>query len=222
MNSPKDRQERASSAETRTAIMEATHRALCKHGYANLTIQNIADEFDMTSAVLHYHYNTKDELLAAFLERVLDWYADQIDVDDIDDPRDRLEVLINALLIVLLDLDDPTSDGASEEPSLEQGEAFSMALLEMRAQAGRDEEFREQFTANYDYAKDIMVATIEEGIEQGEFRAVNPEQVASLLLSAMLGGRAYHVSLTHDGTAPATRNALVDLILDDLLLPDLS
>lgn len=222
MHSSEDRQERASSAETREAIMDATHRALCKHGYANLTIQKIADEFDMTSAVLHYHYNTKDELLAAFLEHVLDWYADQIDVDDIENPRDRLEVLIDALLVVLLDLDDPA--GASEEQhrSLDQGEAFSMALLEMRAQAGRDEEFREQFTANYDYAKDIMVATIEEGIEQGEFRDVDPEQVSSLLLAAMLGGRAYHISLTHENTAPTTRNALVDLVLDDLLLPDSS
>lgn len=222
MSPTQDRQERASSVETREAIMDATHRALCKHGYANLTIQNIADEFDMTAAVLHYHYNTKDELLAAFLELVLDWYADQINVDDIENPRDRLEVLIDALLVVLLDLDDPASGGDEELGSLEQGEAFSMALLEMRAQAGRDEEFREQFTVNYDYAKDIMVATIEEGIEQGEFRTVDAEQVASLLLSAMLGGRAYHVSLTHEGIAPTTRNALVDLILDDLLLPDSS
>ncbi len=220
MSPPEDRQERASSIETREAIMDATHRALCKHGYANLTIQNIADEFDMTAAVLHYHYNTKDELLGAFLERVLDRYASTIDIQDIENPRDRLELMIDALLVVLLDLDEPAGGGDEGIMSLEQGEAFSMALLEMRAQAGRDEEFREQFTENYDYAKDIMVAIIEEGIETGEFRSVDAEQVATLLLSAMLGGRAYHISLTHEEVAPTTRNALVDLILDDLLLPD--
>jgi AcrR family transcriptional regulator len=222
MSPSPDRQERASSAETREAIMNATYRALCKHGYANLTIQNIADEFDMTAAVLHYHYNTKDELLSAFLEHVLGWYADQINVDDIENPRDRLEVLINALLAVLLGLDGPEDDDTEDIASLEQGETFSMALLELRAQAGRDEEFCEQFTENTEFVMDIMVATIEEGIEQGEFRAVDAEQVATLLLSAMLGGRAYHVSTTHEGIAQTTRNALVDLILDDLLLPDSS
>jgi AcrR family transcriptional regulator len=222
MSPSPDRQERASSVETREAIMEATHRALCKHGFANLTVQNIADEFDMTVAVLHYHYNTKEELLTAFLEHVLGRYADQIDVEDIENPRERLEVLIDALLNVLLSLDDPQGGDIEDIASLKQGEAFSMALLEMRAQAGRNEEFREQFTANTGYVIDIMVTTIEEGIEQGEFRAVDAEQVTTLLLSAMLGGRAYHVSTNYEGFAQNTRNALIDLILDDLLRPDSS
>lgn len=202
--------------------MDATHRALCKHGYANLTIQNIADEFDMTAAVLHYHYNTKEELLAAFLDHVLGWYANQIDVDDIENPRERLEVLIDALLNVLLSLDNPQGGTTEDLASLEQGEAFSMALLEMRAQAGRNEEFRGQFTSNTDYVMDIMVATIEEGIEQGEFRAVDAEQVTALLLSAILGGRTYHVSTNYEGFAKTTRNVLVDLVLNDLLCPDSS
>ncbi|MFQ3319213.1 MAG: AcrR family transcriptional regulator [Natronomonas sp.] len=30
--------------ETRERIMEATYRALCAHGYASLTMQDIADE----------------------------------------------------------------------------------------------------------------------------------------------------------------------------------
>lgn len=223
MSSPEDRQERASSVETRAAIMEATHRALCKHGYAHLSIQNIADEFEMTSAVLHYHYDTKENLLAAFLEHLLDnlvgEYTAQFDVEAIKDPRDRLLVLIDALLVVLVGIDDSDRplQRAGDRPSL-GGEELSMALLELRAQAGRNEAFREQFTVNYDYAWDLMVATIEEGIEQGVFREVNPEQVATLLLATMLGGRAYHVSLTHNDVASLVRNALVDLILDDLLI----
>jgi AcrR family transcriptional regulator len=218
MSSPDDRQERASSAETRTAIIEATHRALCKHGYANLTIQKIANEFDMTSAVLHYHYDTKENLLAAFLEHLLDEYAAQFDIEEIEDPRDRLLALIDALLVVLVGIDDANRLDNHDQPPL-GGEELSMALLELRAQAGRNEAFSEQFTVNYDYAWDLMVATIEEGIERDVFRETDSEQVATLLLTAMLGGRAYHVSLTHDDVAPAARNALVNLILDDLLVP---
>lgn len=220
MSSPEDRQERASSAETRAAIMEATYRALCKHGYANLSIQKIADEFEMTSAVLHYHYDTKEMLLAAFLEHLLDEYATQFDVEEIENPRDRLLVLIDSLLIVLVGIDDPERpiDRADDRPPLGRAE-LSMALLELRAQAGRNEAFSEQFTVNYDYAWELMVTTIEEGIETGAFRDVDSEQVATLLLTTMLGGRAYHVSLTHDDVAPAARDALIDLILDDLLVP---
>lgn len=222
MSSPEDRQERAGSTETRAAIMEATHRALCKHGYANLSIQKIADEFDMTTAVLHYHYDTKENLLAAFLEYLLDnlvdEYTAQFNIEAIEYPRDRLLVLVDALLVVLVGIDNPDRpiERAGDRPPL-GGEELSMALLELRAQAGRNEEFREQFTVNYDYAWDLMVATIEQGIEQGVFREVDPEQIATLILATMLGGRAYHVSLTHNDVASTVRDALIDLILDDLL-----
>ena len=220
MSSSENRRERASSAETREAIMEATHRALCKHGYAGLSIQKIADEFDMTSAVLHYHYDTKERLLAAFLEYLLDAFAGQFDIEAIEDPRDRLLALIDAFLVVLVGIDDPDRpiERADDRPPL-GGEELSMALLELRAQAGRSDAFSEQFTVNYDYARDLMVATIEEGIERGTFRDVDSEQVATLLLTTMLGGRAYHVSLTYDDVAPTARDALVDLVLDDLLVP---
>ncbi|WP_331232379.1 TetR/AcrR family transcriptional regulator [Natronorarus salvus] len=223
MSFSEDRQQRAGSAETRAAIMEATHRALCKYGYANLSIQKIADEFEMTTAVLHYHYDTKENLLAAFLEYLLDnlvdEYTAQFDIESIENPRDRLLVIIDALLVVLVGIDDPDRpiERVDDRPPL-GGEELSMALLELRAQAGRNEAFRKQFTINYDYAWDLMVATIEEGIEQEVFREVDPEQVATLLLATMLGGRAYHVSLTHDDVATMVRNALVDLILDDLLI----
>lgn len=220
MSSSEEGQERASSAETRAAIMEATHRALCEHGYANLSIQKIADEFEMTSAVLHYHYDTKENLLAAFLEHLLDEYAAQFDVEAIEHPRDRLLALVDALLIVLVGVDDANRPiaRADDRPPL-GGAELSIALLELRAQAGRNEAFSEQFTVNYEYAWELMVATIEEGIEREIFRDVDPGQVASLLLATMLGGRAYHVSLAHDDVAPAARDALVDLVLDDLLVP---
>ncbi|WP_435077165.1 TetR/AcrR family transcriptional regulator [Halococcus sp. AFM35] len=68
-----------------------TYRALSKHGYANLTMQAIADEFEKTKAVLHYHYDTKDRLLAAFLGYILDRFMDRSDVAD-DDPDARLDV----------------------------------------------------------------------------------------------------------------------------------
>lgn len=219
MTEPDDRQERASSAETRAAIMAATHRALCRHGYADLSIQKIADEFDMTTAVLHYHYDTKENLLAAFLEHLLDEYATQFDIEDIDDPRDRLLALIDALLVVLVGVDGDGERDAADAPRSLGGEELSMALLELRAQAGRNEAFRDQFTVNYDYARDLMVETIEEGIERDVFRPVDAEQVATLVLTTMLGGRAYHVSLDHDTVASDARDALVDLVLDDLLHP---
>ena len=198
------------SGDTREAIMHATYKALCEHGYADLTIQKIADEFEMTTAVLHYHYDTKEDLLAAFLEWVLNEYTDRIDVSNIEDPQDRLLALIDELL---LGLDDDETSG----PPFDRGRAFNTALLEMRGQAARREPFREQFTANYNLVKEMIISTINDGIEQGVFREADAEQVATLVLAAMLGGRAYDVSLFHEGSATAVREAIEELLVKELL-----
>ncbi|PSQ42055.1 TetR family transcriptional regulator, partial [Halobacteriales archaeon QS_9_68_42] len=53
--------------ETRERITNATYRALCDHGYAALTMQDIADECDCSKSLLHYHFDTKEDLLVELL-----------------------------------------------------------------------------------------------------------------------------------------------------------
>lgn len=182
--------------------MAATYRALCKHGYANLTMQAIADEFEKTKAVLHYHYDTKDQLLAAFLEYILDRFMDRLDVDD-DDPDARLNALIDELLLGL---------GNESDESHE----FHTALLELRTQAPHNAAFREQLTANYDLLLDMLTAVIDDGIEQGVFHEVDAKRLATLILATMLGGRVHHVTLDREEAALDVRDALEAEVLTNL------
>ncbi|MGB9950892.1 hypothetical protein ACOZ4F_00595 (plasmid) [Haloarcula marismortui] len=46
---------------TKTAIMQATYKALSKHGYDNLTIQDIADEQGSASAKVVFEDYLTDE-----------------------------------------------------------------------------------------------------------------------------------------------------------------
>jgi AcrR family transcriptional regulator len=189
------------ASDTREAIMAATYRALCKHGYANLTMQAIADEFEMTKAVLHYHYDTKEQLLAAFLEYLLARFTDRLDVDG-DDPNARLDALIDELLLGL---------GENDE-----NHEFHTALLELRAQAPHDATFREQLTANYDFLTELLTTVIDDGIEQGVFRETDAERLATLILATMLGGRVNHITLDREEAALDVRDALEAAVLADL------
>ena len=47
------------SSDSKKEIMEATYEALCKHGYAELSIEKIADEFDKGKSLIYYHYDDK-------------------------------------------------------------------------------------------------------------------------------------------------------------------
>jgi len=64
--------------ETRDRLMDATYRALCEHGYAALTMQDIADEGDCSKSLLHYHYDTKEELLVALLAYLLERFEARV------------------------------------------------------------------------------------------------------------------------------------------------
>lgn len=197
------------TSDTAEEIMEATLRALRKHGYANLTMQAIADEFDKTKAVLHYHYDTKDELLVAFLDYLLDQFIRRLDVETVDDPDARLSALIDRLL---LEFDDETSDEGSP--------GFPAALLEVRAHAPHNESYREQLTLNYELLKDMLTTIIDDGIEEGVFDSVDSEQMATLIMAAIMGGRAYYSTTNRDCVGEEVRDALEDQLLSELRTSD--
>jgi AcrR family transcriptional regulator len=83
-------------SETRTRLLEATRQALCKHGYADLTMQAIADESTKSKACLHYHYDTKAELLSALFDHLLGQFLDQVAIEQYDDPDEQLRRLVDA------------------------------------------------------------------------------------------------------------------------------
>jgi len=188
----------ADRSDTRTAIMAATYDAICEHGYADLTMQDIADEFDKTKAVLHYHYDTKEELLVAFLDYLLDRFLETVEAETGDDPEQQLVALVDALLL-----------GAHEGRSAADHWEFHTALLEIRAQASRNDAFREQLTTNYRFVADTVATVIEDGIERGDFRAVDPDRTATWLLATINGARLHQVTLDVD-VAEDVREFVVD------------
>jgi len=110
--------------EPTSEILDATYHALCKHGYAALTLQHIADESAMSKASIHYYYDSKNELFVAFLDFLYDRYTTQIDSTARDSPREHLRSLLEVLL-------------TDEEDT--PGTEFRTAMLEVTAQAPYDD-----------------------------------------------------------------------------------
>jgi TetR/AcrR family transcriptional repressor of bet genes len=59
------------SKEARRAqIVTGMMRAMATHGYERATIQRIAAEIDITPGLIHYHFQTKQEILLATLDEI--------------------------------------------------------------------------------------------------------------------------------------------------------
>jgi AcrR family transcriptional regulator len=189
--------------ETRQRIMDATYRALCEHGYASLTMQDIADECDCSKSLLHYHFDTKEDLLVALLDHLIERFEERVSADA-DDPRRQL-----------VDLVDRFCYGGDR--SREEHRAFHTALLELRAQAPHNEAFRAQLAENDAHVHATVTAVVERGVDAGAFRPVDAERTAAHLLAAVHGGRIRWVTLGHEGALDTVREALVQDVVDGWL-----
>ena len=160
--------------ETHAALMQATYDALCKHGYAGLTIQRIGDEFPKSKSLIYQHYDGKDELLVAFLGFMIEHFENEAEI-----PIDTGKTALDQLQDHLDHLLDPTID--------EERDEMMSAMTELRGQAPHNEAYREHFTKSGQIFLGHISDIIRTGIEQGEFREVDPEQTAELLLTTIDG-----------------------------------
>lgn len=202
-----DATDRADSpSETHEAIMRATYRAFCEHGFADLTMRDIAEEFAKSRALLHYHYDTKQELIVALLDHLLDSHPARTIAADIDDPEARLETFIDRGLF------------GPEDSEFDFWE-FHTALLELRSHAHRNDAYRAQLDRNVEFITGFMAGTIREGIETGHFRDVDAEATARFLHDAIDAARARKITLGHDDAPRQVRWAIETFVLPALRAP---
>jgi AcrR family transcriptional regulator len=181
---------------TRGEIMAATYEALGRHGYAALTVQDIADEFPKSKSLLYHHYDGKDDLLVDFLSYMLEQYEAQAESDRFPDARAELDAVLDRLF----------------EPSFSESMVERTRLMaELRAQAASNDAYREQVTRTDEQFHERFADIVSRGIQDGSFRDVDPDAVAAMLLTLVNG--AMERRATTDAEFAGSVRAEVDAYL---------
>ncbi|MFB6192413.1 MAG: TetR family transcriptional regulator C-terminal domain-containing protein [Haloarculaceae archaeon] len=170
---------------TQQAIMEATCEAMVTHGYADLTIQRIADCFPKSKSLLYYHYDAKADIILDFLSYLLDEFERELDADQPAEPREALEEVFDLLAPRTLDDDE---------------RALRVAMIELQAQAARDEQFRERYADLTAGLRAALRRAVADGVEAGVFRSVDPDREATHLFSMLLGASVQQATVDPDAT----------------------
>lgn len=191
-------------------IMDGVYRALCTHGYAELTMQDIADECDRSTSVLHYHYDTKEELLVSFLERLIADYEARLAAEADRPPLERLVAFIARFVYA---------------PADETRASFHVAMLEMRSQGPFNERIREQLADSDRVHRETLADILESGIEAGVFVEMDTERVATLIVATLDGARTRQITVDEAPTADAayTRTVaeeIIDRVIEPLVRDD--
>lgn len=190
--------------QTTVEITDATYRALCKHGYADVTMEDIAAETERSKSALHYHYDSKHDLLCSFLDELLDSFTERLDSVEGETPHESLLALVDE---VLRPADD---DGAPRD--------FEIAVLEMKAQAPYDHLFREYLVELDQALKEHIAGHLAAGVEVGQFRDdLHISASADLLVTFINGAQTRSVAVGRP--VEETRDQLARLI-ETIILVD--
>ncbi|MFC6785634.1 TetR/AcrR family transcriptional regulator [Halobaculum halobium] len=187
--------------DTQTAFMEATYRALCTHGYADLTMQDIADETDKSKAALHYHFDGKDDLFREFLAYLHEGFTEKIADHPDAPPVTQLVALVRRVL-------DPVDDESDQQ--------FNTAFMEIKAQAPYRDGYRTVLRRFDTDLRTEIADLVRAAIEDGQYpEDTDSEEVAEHVLTYIHGTWTRAAAVGAD--VVAMREHLVDDLLDMLV-----
>jgi AcrR family transcriptional regulator len=191
----------------RAEIVGAVRRALAKHGYARLTTKKVAAESEKSEAFFFYHYDTKDDLVVAFLDWATERSAERLAAIDSDDPVTRLFVACDVLVGDYEDEDD---------------RGINVAMMELLSHAPHDEAFHDRLSAYERSVINELAAIVSLGIESGAFRDVDPEATAAYLLMTADGTTGAVMALGMTDVGEKVRERLFDYLTSTVLADGVS
>jgi len=167
--------------EAKAEIAAAVERALGEHGYERLTTAKIAAEYDKSEAGLYYYYDSKDEMIAAFLDHAAAEFGAELS-GIAGDPETRLRGACERLFLA------PGDEGAG----------LHVAIMELLSHAPYNETLRDPLRDLEGAALDALADIVRDGVEEEAFRDVDPRATAAFLLAAGDGSTGFHVALEMD------------------------
>lgn len=190
---------RTSGEKLRTILQQAA-RLIFQKGFDGTSMQDIADACGMTKAGLYHHIATKEALLLSIMHYGMDLFEERVlaPVQDITDPLERLKAtMANNVRLV-------THDDTKE---------VTIILHEHQTLTGAAQQ---EINARKKQYVQFLQRTIQEGIDRGQLRAVDPTIAAFSFLGSVLWTYKWYKS---DGKlAPAQlADGIADLYFNGLV-----
>lgn len=152
------------AAERRNEILDVAERLFCTRGYDQTSTNDILAEIGIARGTLYYHFTSKEDILDAMIDRILDEIIRRTSRIALDGSVPVLERLTQSVLAANVD----TKTG---DMILEQIHKPQNALMHAKMQ----ERLLKQLIP-------VFTKLIEEGISQGLMQTDDPEDTIEMLL----------------------------------------
>ncbi len=168
-------------AERRNEILETTCEVVIERGFAGTRIADVAKRLEVSSSLIHYHFDSKEQLLA----EAFDYYANK-DVAEMEGEIESAPTALGKLERVIQNYVPEGSDDVEWMLWIDGwGEALRNPMMKKISQ-----QLDEQST-------ELLAKIIRNGVESGEFTCPDPT-ASAMRLTALVDGLAVQFA-AHDG-----------------------
>ncbi len=176
--------------ERRTEILEVTCEVVIERGFAATRIADVAKRLGVSSSLIHYHFDSKEQLLAEAFAH----YARK----DVAEMEAEIEAAPNSVTQLDRVIQNYVPEGS--------GDVEWMLWIDGWGEALRNPMMRKISQELDEQSAALAERVIRTGVENGEFVCADPA-AAALRLTAVVDGLAVQFA-AHDGTL--TRDQFID------------
>lgn len=177
--------------DSKEEIMDATYKALCRHGYADLTIEKIAEESEKGKSNIYYHFDDKKALILDFLDYMKDNLREGFDCLNGGEPEENFDSLLDMML------------GVEDQEMWD----FHRALMEIQGRAQYDGEFEEKFRELDEIAvRKFKEVLMDLGVER-------PGDQAELIVSTVQGALSRKLTVESSEDLKKIKNEIKKTVL---------
>ncbi len=153
------------------SILDAAARCFEKNGFANTTVQEIADEAGLTKSMIHYYFENKQALIGELQAFVYERYLHKVET--------RLAALGGGT-------EGRASEALRGAFEIVRDKSFLKLQLELLSEAGRDPEVMKRLAALQKRSRDVVGSGIQTVLKDKPMAI--PIEILSALISAVLHG----------------------------------
>lgn len=176
-------------AQVITAVLELTAAS----GLAGLTLDSVAARAGVSKGVINHYFKDKRDVLIKSFEALLDGYKATV-VKRLEQGSDPARMLRDIVAIALTGPEFPVSGGVDRPgPGFTAGD-IGRIMVHFMGRCVLDQDFRRLYTTAYETWIEGTAALIDQGVQSGRFKAVDP-LAAAYGLFALVDGAALHASV---------------------------
>ncbi|MCS7221103.1 MAG: TetR/AcrR family transcriptional regulator [Anaerolineae bacterium] len=190
------------SEERRTQIIQAARACFARQGYHRTTMDDIVRESGLSKGTLYWYFSSKEELFLAILDA---WWRDlaqaiQKPASDAASTVERLTAWVDALTRFI-----------------QAGLDRVRLIMEFWAEVHRSHEIERKLGQIYRERARLLADIIQQGVDRGEFRTVDPYTTAQTFLAAYDGLLLQQVLLPDRFSWDEVNRLVIDTLLHGLL-----